>query len=76
MLHNMIVEDKKDMVTRYDLNETPGSFTVADQQQGYTFLVDVIQRDVEVRDRPMHKHIWGRFGMFLNRESHICLVIH
>lgn len=73
VLHNMIVEDEKDMLTQYDLNETPGSSIALPPElnNGATpSFADVIRRDVEVCDWSMHarlkgdlvEHIWGRFS--------------
>lgn len=73
VLHNMIVEDEKDMLTQYDLNETPGSSTALPPElnNGATpSFADVIRRDVEVCDWSMHarlkgdlvEHIWGQFS--------------
>uniref|UniRef100_A0A8R7PN84 Nuclease HARBI1 n=2 Tax=Triticum urartu TaxID=4572 RepID=A0A8R7PN84_TRIUA len=74
ILHNMIVEDEREMVTTpLDLNETPGSSVVLPLEMkvgGNTCFADVLQRNAGIRDRSTHtqlkrdlvEHIWKRYG--------------
>ncbi|XP_044957328.1 uncharacterized protein LOC123408239 [Hordeum vulgare subsp. vulgare] len=74
ILHNMIVEDEREMVTTpLDLNETPGSSVVLPPEMkvgGNTCFADVLRRNAGIRDRSTHtqlkrdlvEHIWKRFG--------------
>lgn len=74
ILHNMIVEDEREMVTTpLDLNETPGSSVVLPTEMkvaGNTCFADVLRRNAGIRDRSTHtqlkrdlvEHIWKRFG--------------
>ena len=74
ILHNMIVEDEREMVTTpLDLNETPGSLVVLPLEMkvgGNTCFADVLRRNAGIRDRSTHtqlkrdlvEHIWKRFG--------------
>ena len=74
ILHNMIVEDEKEMVTTsLDLNETPGTSIVLPLEINNgpdPCFTNVLQRNAAIRARPTHtqlkgdlvEHIWQRFG--------------
>lgn len=73
IMHNMILEYEKGVVLPFDLNEALGTSSALPPTMvtGATPLfADVIRRDVEIRDRSMHKrlkqdlveHIWEKFG--------------
>jgi hypothetical protein len=79
IMHNMILEDKKEVVLPFDLNEALGrsSALPPTMVSGATPLfADVIRRDVQIRDRSMHKrlkhdlveHIWKKFGQDPNNN--------
>lgn len=74
ILHNMIVEDEKDMVEDFpDLNEAAGSSTATPPQfhrGSIPEFTQVIEKDAEIRNRTVHtqlkkdlvEHIWMRYG--------------
>ncbi|XP_071676483.1 uncharacterized protein [Lolium perenne] len=79
IMHNMILEDEKGVVLPFDLNEALGrsSALPPTMVSGATPLfADVIRRDVQIRDRSMHKrlkhdlveHIWEKFGQDPNNN--------
>jgi len=55
ILHNMIIEDEKDIEQRFDLNETPSTSTVQEaeicQAKANPEMEQVIQRNAIIRDR-------------------------
>lgn len=74
ILHNMIIEDEKDLEQiPIDLNETASTSIVQEAtiSQGPNPLMEqVINRNATIRDRTTHKqlqtdlveHIWHKFG--------------
>jgi len=78
ILHNMIIEDEKDIEQRFYLNETPSTSTVQEaeicQAKANPEMEQVIQRNAIIRDRTTHRqlesdlieHIWQKFGNSIN----------
>jgi len=70
ILHNMIVEDEKDMVEDFpDLNDVAGSSTATAPHIHVGSIPQfskVVEKDAEIRDRTIHSHlkrIWSNiFG--------------
>jgi hypothetical protein len=74
ILHNMIVEDEKEMaMIPLDLNENPGASIALPPEvsnQVNPCFADVLRRNAEIRDRSKHielkndlvEHIWQRYG--------------
>jgi hypothetical protein len=81
ILHNMIVEDEKDMVEDFpDLNDVVGSSTTTPPQIHLGSIPEfskMVEKDVEIRDRTIHtqlkkdlvEHIWARYGHHSNIMS-------
>ncbi|CAN6328005.1 unnamed protein product, partial [Urochloa humidicola] len=76
ILHNMIIEDERDIDEEIplDLNETPSTSTVQEatisQVQHNPEMEQVIERNTIIHDRTAHRqlqsdlieHIWQKFG--------------
>ena len=81
ILHNMIVEDEKDMVEDFpDLNDVAGSSTATAPHIHVGSIPQfskVVEKDAEIRDRTVHtqlkkdlvEHIWARYGHHTNIMS-------
>ena len=81
ILHNMIVEDEKDLArVHLDLNEIPGSSIALPPEVSTTVnpcFAQVLQRNAAIRARSTHvelkkdlvEHIWNRYG---KSSDYIC----
>lgn len=71
-LHNMIVEDEKDIEENLDLNEAPGTVIVEEPEflpEDYVPFERVLDKNEDLRDRSTHiqlkdlvEHIWNKNG--------------